>query len=365
MAKKKTTSKAGRKESTTRKTTRKSTTRKTARKKVTKKKVARKKATTRKAVTKKTAARKSTRKTAKSAKRKTTAKKKAAKTAVRKKTAARKKSTTTAARKKTTKKAARKATPKAAKKPTPRKKPRVTSKKPTPAAPAAARKPKTPRRTKQTQPPRPRIVPPALVEIDPLAPAQPPEVVPAPDMPGLEPPRVRLFGDVIDADVATPQVFASGPPRIGQPAPDFILPDQRGQMHRLSQYRGHPVVLYFYPRDNTPGCTVEACEFRDQLGRFDSEDVIVLGVSADDQTSHSRFANKFALTFPLLSDTEHAVAEAYGVWVEKKQYGRTYWGIARKTFVIDPDGCVARIFEKVRPQGHAQEILNFIAQLRG
>lgn len=143
----------------------------------------------------------------------------------------------------------------------------------------------------------------------------------------------------------------------GQPAPDFTLGDQHGRRHSLSQYRGRPVVLYFYPKDDTPGCTTEACDFRDHLPRFEGANAVVLGISILDEASKARFADRHGITFPLLADPDHEVAGRYGVWQEKSNYGRTYMGIARTTYLIDPDGRVARRWDKVKVDGHAAEVL--------
>ncbi len=150
--------------------------------------------------------------------------------------------------------------------------------------------------------------------------------------------------------------------RPGAPAPDFELPDDGGTRHRLSAQRPRPVVVYFYPKDDTPGCTTEACGFRDANEEIRALGVEVWGVSPQDERSHARFREKYGLNFTLLADVDHAVAEAYGVWTEKTRYGRTYWGIARTTFLIDGEGRIARIWEQVRPEGHAEEVL---AELRG
>ncbi len=144
---------------------------------------------------------------------------------------------------------------------------------------------------------------------------------------------------------------------VGDPAPDFELPDDAGMMHRLSAQRPRPVVVYFYPADMTPGCTTEACEFRDANAEIRALGAEVWGISPQDGKSHAKFREQQALTFPLLVDADHAVAEAYGVWVEKKRYGRTYWGIARETFLVDEDGRIARVWEHVKPEGHAAEVL--------
>lgn len=143
----------------------------------------------------------------------------------------------------------------------------------------------------------------------------------------------------------------------GRPAPAFTLKDQTGTTHRLSKHRGSPVVLYFYPKDDTPGCTTETCDFRDRLPQFTSLDAAVFGISILDETSKARFAAKHSVTFPLLADADHATAERYGVWQEKSRYGRTYMGIVRTTFLIDRDGRVARRWDNVKVDGHADEVL--------
>lgn len=148
----------------------------------------------------------------------------------------------------------------------------------------------------------------------------------------------------------------------GMPAPDFSLPDQNGEPVTLSAFKGHTVVLYFYPRADTPGCTAEACSFRDANALFQQMGVVVLGVSPDPPKAQAKFAQKYQLPIRLLSDTEHKVAEAYGVWVEKKRYGRAYMGVDRQTFIIGPDGTICRIFRKVKPEGHAQEVLEAISK---
>lgn len=145
-----------------------------------------------------------------------------------------------------------------------------------------------------------------------------------------------------------------------QPAPDFALPDQDGTVRRLSDYRGQRVILYFYPKDDTSGCTTQACELRDRGGEIDAANAVVLGVSPDPVDSHRRFADKYGLPFTLLADEDHAVAEAYGVWREKSMYGRTFWGNERTTFVIDEDGRIAHVLPKVKPAGHADRVLELI-----
>jgi peroxiredoxin Q/BCP len=143
----------------------------------------------------------------------------------------------------------------------------------------------------------------------------------------------------------------------GDPAPAFSLPADDGSTVSLADLRGRPVVLYFYPKDDTPGCTIEACEFRDHWDAVQQAGAVVLGVSPDSVTSHRRFKEKYRLPFPLLADADHAVAKTYGAWGQKTRYGRTYEGILRTTFVIGADGRVARVFEQVKPQGHALEVL--------
>jgi thioredoxin-dependent peroxiredoxin len=143
----------------------------------------------------------------------------------------------------------------------------------------------------------------------------------------------------------------------GAPAPDFELTSDEGETVTLSALRGKPVVLYFYPKDDTPGCTTEACEFRDAYDRFREQGVEILGVSPDTESSHQKFKSKYELPFTLLADPDHRTAEAYGVWKEKRNYGKTYMGIERSTFVIDADGKVARAMRGIRPAGHAAKVL--------
>lgn len=143
----------------------------------------------------------------------------------------------------------------------------------------------------------------------------------------------------------------------GQDAPAFALPDQHGTVHRLSDYEGQPVVLYFYPKDDTPGCTKEACGFQAALPDLSKVDAAVFGVSILGTASKAKFADKYALTFPLLADEDHAVAERYGVWQEKSMYGRTYMGIARVTYLIDATGRVARRWDAVKVDDHAAEVV--------
>jgi peroxiredoxin Q/BCP len=143
----------------------------------------------------------------------------------------------------------------------------------------------------------------------------------------------------------------------GDPAPDFTALTDDGQQLQRSSLRGRRVILYFYPKDDTPGCTTEACDFRDLRAQFEDKDAVILGVSPDGQASHARFRDKHALNFRLLCDPDHAIAMAYGVWREKKNYGRTYMGITRATFVIDPDGKIEAIYDNVRAAGHAAKVL--------
>ncbi len=146
----------------------------------------------------------------------------------------------------------------------------------------------------------------------------------------------------------------------GSKAPDFELPDHTGKTVSLSQLAGKNVVLYFYPKDDTPGCTVEACHFRDEHSALEKAGAVVLGVSPDTTKSHQKFATKFSLPFPLLADTEHKVAEAYGAWGEKSNYGRTYMGIIRSTFLIDAQGNVKHVWPKVKVNGHVSEVLSVL-----
>ena len=146
---------------------------------------------------------------------------------------------------------------------------------------------------------------------------------------------------------------------VGIKAPDFELPDQNGKIHRLSDYTGKKVILYFYPRDNTPGCTRQACAFRDSFAQFRAMDVAVIGISKDTEASHQRFIRKFELPFLLLADPDLTAIKAYEVWQEKKMYGKTAFGTARTTFVIDEQGKILKIFEKAKPDTNASEILEY------
>lgn len=150
---------------------------------------------------------------------------------------------------------------------------------------------------------------------------------------------------------------------VGKPAPSFNLPSSEGREIGLADYKGKKaVVLYFYPRADTPGCTKEACGFRDALADYDEAHVAVLGVSPDETGAVTKFGGKFHLNFPLLADADHSVAEAYGVWQEKSMYGKKYFGVARTTFVIGTDGKVKHVFEKVKPEGHDQQVLQWVKE---
>lgn len=144
----------------------------------------------------------------------------------------------------------------------------------------------------------------------------------------------------------------------GEKAPDFTLSNQDGNLRKLSDYRGKKVVLYFYPADDTPGCTKEACSFRDNFALFKKKGIEVFGVSVDDEGSHTKFRKKYNLPFDLLADTNKEVVKKYGVWVEKNMYGKKKWGTARKTFLIDEEGRISHIFSKVNTEIHADEVMD-------
>ena len=148
----------------------------------------------------------------------------------------------------------------------------------------------------------------------------------------------------------------------GDTAPDFALPDQDGTMHSLAGYRGRRVVLYFYPRDETPGCTTQACSFRDSHAEILAEGAIVFGVSKDDADSHGKFRERHRLPFPLLVDDEAAVAARYGAWGEKVLYGRRFQGMTRATFIIGPDGILTRVWKRARPSGHGEAVLKVLRE---
>lgn len=144
--------------------------------------------------------------------------------------------------------------------------------------------------------------------------------------------------------------------QVGDQAPEFSLPADDESEVKLGDLKGKKVILYFYPKDDTSGCTTQACDLRDTLPRIDELGAVVLGVSPDPVSSHQKFRDKYQLNFPLLSDVDHRVAEAYGVWKEKSMYGRKYWGVERSTFVIDEEGVVVEAWRKVRPKGHAEKV---------
>lgn len=148
----------------------------------------------------------------------------------------------------------------------------------------------------------------------------------------------------------------------GQKAPNFSLVNEKGEMVHLSDFKGQNVILYFYPKDMTPGCTTEACDFRDKFEDFNHLNAAVLGVSPDDATKHTKFIDKHGLPFSLLVDEDHAVAEAYGVWVLKKMYGREFMGIERSTFLIDTEGKLVKAWRKVRVKNHIEEVYAYLAE---
>ena len=151
----------------------------------------------------------------------------------------------------------------------------------------------------------------------------------------------------------------------GEPAPDFTLPDQDGREVSLSDFAGRTVVLYFYPKANTPGCTTQACGIRDHQADYDAAGAVVLGVSPDPVSLVAKFHDKQSLTFRLLADEDHAVCERYGVWIEKTNYGKTYWGAQRATFIVDAGGTIAHVIPKASPKTHDDEVLAALADLRG
>jgi peroxiredoxin Q/BCP len=153
-------------------------------------------------------------------------------------------------------------------------------------------------------------------------------------------------------------------PTVGDPAPAIALPDESGTIRELAGQRGRWTILYFYPKDDTPGCTVEACEFRDAIESITERGADVWGISPQGASSKRAFREKFGLPFTLLADERHEAAEAYGSWVEKQNYGRTYMGTARTTFLVDPEGRIARVWPKVKPEGHAADVLAALDDLR-
>ena len=150
---------------------------------------------------------------------------------------------------------------------------------------------------------------------------------------------------------------------VGRKAPAFSLKDQNGKTHKLSDYAGKPLVVYFYPKDDTPGCTKETCEFRDRLPQLKQGKAAIVGISILDEKSKAKFASKYDVNFPLLADADHAVAEKFGVWQEKSRYGRTYMGIARTTYLIDKDGKVVQRWDNVKVDGHADEVVAAVKNL--
>jgi peroxiredoxin Q/BCP len=150
----------------------------------------------------------------------------------------------------------------------------------------------------------------------------------------------------------------------GSPAPDFTLSDETGATKRLSDFKGRPVVLYFYPKDDTPGCTTEACNFRDEYSAYVDADVVILGVSPDSPSSHAKFKEKYSIPFPLLADVGHKVCDQYGVWGPKNFMGREYEGVLRTTFLVDANGRIAKVFENVKPAEHSTEVLAALNKLK-
>lgn len=171
-------------------------------------------------------------------------------------------------------------------------------------------------------------------------------IAPRPSSPAVTRPPTGSIGRVIEA---------------GNLAPDFELPTDTGENVRLSDLRGKPVVLYFYPKDDTPGCTTQACGIRDAYGEFERAGAVVLGVSPDDEGSHTSFKTKYDLPFTLLADADHTVSERYGVWAERSYMGRSYMGVERSTFVIDADGILKSVLRKVKPDTHADDVLAVLA----
>ncbi len=144
---------------------------------------------------------------------------------------------------------------------------------------------------------------------------------------------------------------------VGQKAPEFILPDENGELHSLNNYAGQHILLYFYPKDDTPGCTTEACNFRDDYSQYQNAEVTILGVSPDTPASHFKFKNKYQLPYSLLADEDHQVCESYGVWGPKKNFGNEYYGVYRTTYLISPNGIIQEVFKKVSPAEHSIQVL--------
>ena len=153
-------------------------------------------------------------------------------------------------------------------------------------------------------------------------------------------------------------------PKVGELAPDFELRDDEGKARRLSDRRGHSTVVYFYPADDTPGCTKEACSFRDNNAEFEAADTEVWGLSPQGAASKAAFRAKYGLPFTLLADEDHAVADLYSAWSEKRNYGKTYWGIVRSSFLVGPDGRIARVWPKVKPEDHAVQVLAALREVQ-
>ncbi len=151
----------------------------------------------------------------------------------------------------------------------------------------------------------------------------------------------------------------------GTSAPAFSAPDQNGAIRTLSEFKGSWLLLYFYPKDDTPGCTAQACELRDNMNSLRHYGVTIVGVSADDEASHKKFGETYALPFPLLADKDKKIINTYGVWGEKTTYGKTYMGVIRTSFLIDQDGVIRKIYEKVKPEGHAEEVLKDVKEIVG
>jgi peroxiredoxin Q/BCP len=196
------------------------------------------------------------------------------------------------------------------------------------------------------------------------SPAPAPERIPAP--PESEPGEGSEDGDDDDGDDGEEETVDDDEPDEGEPydlAPSFDLPDQHGQSVSSADLAGNPYVLYFYPKDDTPGCTTEACGFRDALSEFEAAGVTVLGVSPDSPASHKKFADKFGLTFQLLSDPDKQLAKAYGIWVLKKNYGREFMGIERSTFLVGADGRIKQTWRRVRVNGHVAAVQEAAASL--
>ncbi len=148
--------------------------------------------------------------------------------------------------------------------------------------------------------------------------------------------------------------------KLNSPAPDFTLPDQDGKQHSLSDYKGKWVLVYFYPKDDTPGCTKEACTIRDNWSEFEENNIIVLGISKDSVASHTKFAQKYELPFTILSDEDKEVIQMYGVWTEKSMFGKKYMGVKRSSFLINPEGKIAKIYKTVKPAEHAGQVIQDI-----